>query len=462
MNKNFRKIGSLFLCALLVASAFAGCMPKDLAPAAVPPPAESQSQSEQPAATPDSAPEPEKVTVSAMTLWAKDNAENIATSVRERMASFQVENPNVVIQEEAIGDQTAYYTKLKTLAASNDLPDLFIAKGSELSMFAQNEVVAPLDEILDADPAWRDGYVPSSFDDISSNGKIYGIPYSMLSTHVIYYNSKILADAGFTSFPKTWPEFMDMVAKVKAAGIVPIALGNKEQWVAESCVLSSLGDRFTGSAWFYSILDKSGAKFTDPDFVASLKALQDLSKAGAFNEDMNSINNDQQKTLYFNGKAAMFMEGSWAIGAVMDGPAEIAEVTEVAVLPSVDGGKGNPMSMSGGAGSGFAVGVKGYAEKKDTIAAILKYMLGEEYSKTIAAKGEPVAFKISDYDKSNVSPLAVKYAAMAGQLSFTPIYDSYLNPAVISVMNEGLQELLIDAVTPEDLAARIQAEYDKA
>ncbi|MBW7457025.1 extracellular solute-binding protein, partial [Paenibacillus sepulcri] len=294
-------------------------------------------------------PTEETVEISFMNLWAKDNTENVATSVREALAKFQEENPGIVIKEEAIGDQNAYYTKLKTLAASNDLPDIFISKGSELAMFAANGAAAPLDEILEADAGWKDGFLPSSFNDLSSGGQTYGIPFSMLATSVVYYNKQILADAGYDTFPATWNEFVDAIGKIKAKGIVPIALGNKEQWVAESCILSALGDRFTGPEWFASINEKTGAKFTDGAFVQSLTAFQSLAQMGAFNSDLNSINNDQQKTIYFNGKAAMFIEGSWAIGAVASAPPEIASNTDVAVLPAVDGGQGNPLATSGGA-----------------------------------------------------------------------------------------------------------------
>ncbi|CAK4853270.1 unnamed protein product [Aphanomyces euteiches] len=329
-------------------------------------------------------------------------------------------------------------------------------------MFAKNQTVAALDDTLSGDAAWKDGFLPSSFNDLSSDGKIYGVPFSMLATHVIYYNKKIFADAGFAAFPETWTDFKSAIEKIKAKGITPIALGNKEQWVAESCVLSALGDRFTGSDWFTSINAKQGAKFTDPDFVKSLTALQDLAKMGAFNKDLNSINNDQQKTLYFNGKAAMFMEGSWAIGAVMAAPKDIADNTGVAVFPSVEGGKGEAKATSGGAGSGYAVGIKGYDAKKEAIAKVLKAISGADFAKSLAEKGEPVAFKVADYDKSKVTSLAVKYAELSAELKFTPIYDSYLNPAIVSKMNAGLQDLLISTVTPEELAKRIQAEYEKA
>ena len=63
--------------------------------------------------------EEETVEISMMTLWAEDNQENIATSVREALEKFQEEHPNIIVNVESIGDQTAYYTKIKTLAASN-------------------------------------------------------------------------------------------------------------------------------------------------------------------------------------------------------------------------------------------------------------------------------------------------------------------------------------------------------
>lgn len=400
----------------------------------------------------------ENVEISMMTLWAEDNQENIATSVREALEKFEKDHPEITVNVEAIGDQTAYYTKIKTLAASNSLPDVFVCKGSELASFAKSDLVAPLDEILDDE--WKNGYIPSSFDDLSTDGSIYAVPYSMLSTHVIYYNKQILADAGYNSFPETWDEFTKMLSAIKDMGITPIALGNKEAWVAESCIMSCLGDRFTGSDWFRSIMDGSGAKFTDSEFVNALAAMQELGTIGAFNSDVNSLNNDQHKTLYYNGEAAMFMEGSWAVGAVTEASEDIVKNTEVAVLPAVDGGKGNPKATSGGSGSGFAVGAKNFDEKKEAIAELLKALSGEDYSKSIAAKGEPVAYVVSDYDKSQVSELAQKYSDMASELEFTPIYDSYLDPAVVEVMNTNLQELIIGAVTPEKCAQNIQDAYD--
>lgn len=474
MRKRMRTLASLLTAAMLGVTVLAGCQQKAETAGAdaksdVPVSAgesgtaEETKESEMTEETEESkaessgeSAEGETTEISMMTLWAEDNQENIATSVREALAKFQEDHPDIVVNVESIGDQTAYYTKIKTLAASNSLPDVFVCKGSELAAFAKNGLVAPLDDILDGE--WKDGFIPSSFDDLSTDGSIYAVPYSMLSTHVIYYNKEILKDAGYESFPTDWKEFTAMLEAIKEKGITPIALGNKEPWVAESCIMSCLGDRFTGSEWFQSIMDGSGAKFTDPEFVEALGAMQEL--GGYFNTDMNSLNNDQQKTLYFNGEAAMFMEGSWAVGAVAAGPEDIAANTEVAVLPAVEGGKGVAQATSGGSGSGFAVGINNFEEKKEAIAQLLQALSGEDYSQSIAAKGEPVAFRVEDYDKSQVSELALRYGEMADGLAFTPIYDSFLDPAVVEVMNSNLQELLIGAVSPEDCAKNIQDACD--
>ena len=55
------------------------------------------------------------------------------------------------------------------------------------------------------------------------------IPYN-LGVVGFWYNKELFAKAGITSPPKTWPQFIADIAKLKAAGIAPIAIGSKDQW----------------------------------------------------------------------------------------------------------------------------------------------------------------------------------------------------------------------------------------
>ena len=60
-------------------------------------------------------------------------------------------------------------------------------------------------------------------------GQQYGIPYNV-GVVGFWYNKDLFAKAGISSPPSTWPQFLADVAKLKAAGIAPIAIGGKDKW----------------------------------------------------------------------------------------------------------------------------------------------------------------------------------------------------------------------------------------
>jgi len=377
-------------------------------------------------------------------------------------AKFKAQNPNIQFDVEDMVHDT-YETKMKTLAAGNELPDLFFIKGSWIDNFIDNGLVKPVNEMLDANPSWRDNFNTGAFDEFKRNGNdIYGIPFQLFSTHLVLYNSAVLAQVGFNTFPKTWKDFTYVIKALKAKGYSPISLGNKAKWVAESCILSTLGDRFTGPAWFFSVRDHKGAKFTDPDFVKALDAFQQLARMGAFNSDLNSIDDNQQKTLYINGKSAMFMDGAWSISTLISiAPPDVVKNTHLAILPSVEGGKGDPNSVSGGSGWGYAINSSVSGDKLAAIGKLVAATTGADAARvTIENNGQP-AGRAASYDKSKVAPLSNEYFALVSRLKFTPIYDIQLNAPIIEVMNSGLQELLISSITPQQLAQRIEAEYEQ-
>lgn len=404
---------------------------------------------------------PEPVALSFIHMFPIEDTEGNAIAFHKALDKFKGENTNITINEEPLSHDN-YETKIRTLAAGNELPDIFIVKGSMTSMFIENKLINPVDDVLNNDTEWKDSFLQGAFNDFIVDGKNYGIPFQMLNTHLIYYNKQLLNDVGITTFPDTWDGFVDTINKLKAKGITPISLGNKGNWVAESCILSTLGDRFTGVDWFNSIKEKKGAKFTDPEFVNALAALQNLAKMGAFNSDLNSIDNMQQKTAYYSGKAAMFMEGNWAISNVVnDAPKDIQENTELALLPAVNGGKGDPMANSAGAAWAYNVNSELSGEKATAAFKVLKAITDSDYATISVESNAFPASNPKSIDKTKLAPLASKYLDLAAKIKAVPIYDAQLSAELIQVMNTGLQDLLISGITPEDLAKKIQAEYEK-
>lgn len=401
-----------------------------------------------------------KVTLTITHYFDPSNAEPMEVSNIEAFKLFKQNHPEIELKEEMVAHDS-YDTKVKTLAAANELPDVFLISSSMVSNFVDNGLLAPVNDMLDADKEWKDGYLGGTLDNYTVDGKIYGLPNSAGPSSIIYYNKALFAKAGITEFPKDWTGFMDAINKLKSAGITPIALGNKGKWVAQSCIISTLADRITGTDWFYSLKNKKGAKFTDPEFVEALTKLQDLAKAGAFNSDMNSIDNNQQRTLYYNGKAAMFIEGGWAINGIdTDAPQEIKDNTELALIPAVEGGKGAPTAVSGGPGYAYSVNANLSEDKKEAVSLLLKTMTGKEEANIAASHGDVPTTKTDNFDKSKLTPLLLKEFDMVNTSQYVPIYDSHLSPAIIESINSGLQELLIQATTPQKLAEKLQKDYE--
>lgn len=395
--------------------------------------------------------------------WTTTSTAAVDAVSRKLIDRFRAENPSVELIEDVL-DNSSLKTKIKTLAAGNALPDVFMMIGSDARMLLEDGLILPMNGMLDEDPAWKRGFRPEAFDDFTIDGAIAGIPMQMTVTSIVYYNEDIFRKAGFDQFPQTWDRFIDAVRKIKALGYTPIEMGNKDQWVAVSSLLSVVGDRMTGSDWFASIERRSGARFTDPSFVEALSAIKQLADAGAFNADLNNLDNIQQRTAYYMGQAAMFLEGGWAVSSVSaDAPKPILDRTHLALLPVFENGKGRPFASSGGSGWALAVSANLPEEKRKAAMKLVKLLTGDAAANMKAQRGDISGSLPTDFDYSATSALFREYLALLEKLTITPVYDVRLSPEIVPAINRGLQALLTQGsgMTPETLAGQIQEAYER-
>lgn len=406
----------------------------------------------------------EKITLSAIHYY---NVNNRAEDPRvdawySAVEKFEAAHPEVELEFEYI-PHDAYQDKAQILAAANELPDLFDVKGSWIKQFVQNGRVMKLDDLLESDSEFKSILKVSSYKNFLVDDSYYGLALNGGSpSHMIVYNKDILKEAGFDEFPKTYDEFKRLIKEVKTLGYTPISMGNKGKWLIGSCYLSTIGSRFTGPEWTKSITDKTGATFTDPRFVESLKVLNELAEMEAFNSDMNSVDYVQQRTPYYNGKAAMFVEGFWAINDIIkNAQPEVLEATNITVWPDFERGEGAPNSVSGGAG-GWAVALNPdlEGEKKELAFEFMKTFLSKESGAKLSAKGLIPGILPGEYDDSQLHRLNIEAIEIVDNITPADIYDSVWDASVIDVMNSDLQMLVLGLITPEELAANAQEEYE--
>lgn len=442
---------SLLLVFLMMAVVFAGCGQQNVA-------APSGSS-----ATPATA-TAENLTLNIVHQYAKeDNANSHDGTIWNGMTDkYVADHPNVKFNVMGM-NQADMATKIQAQAAADDLPDVFFLKGSWVSNFVKNNLVLDFTPYLDKSGT-KDAYKPACFEPFTRDSKLYGMPIQFASTSYVYYNADLWKSIGHDTFPTDWNEIKAAAAKFKAKGIVPFAAGNKDKWFFESCWLSTLGDRFTGTDWTRNLIANNGkAKFTDPEFVSSLQFMQDLAKGGLFNADFNSVTNTQSISLYAEGKAAATVDGYWAIASILNQASpETVKATKMTVLPAVPNGKGDASMASGG--GGWAVTANGHLEgaQCDLAADYCLYMTGLDYSNKLAQNyGEIGACNVTGVDMSKYDQLTQDYVVLVNKIKFTPIYDIQMEGAVIEVMNTSMQEMLNGAKTAQQVAQEIQAEQDK-
>jgi raffinose/stachyose/melibiose transport system substrate-binding protein len=382
--------------------------------------------------------------------WTEDRPENNA--YKEIISNFNKENKDIHVKIESI-PHDQYETKLRTQAAGKQLPDMFrVWPGARIEPLVEGKALLPLDEIADN---WKGKISEGIMKDYQVAGKQYAIPANISETSLIYYHKDMVEKAGFKEFPKTYDELKSLIKALNDNKITPVALGNKAIWPLQSVYISTIGDRFTGSEYLKDTLNGKGS-FKDDRFVSALSVIDDLAKMKAFNEDFNTIDEAQSRTLFNSGEAAMHFAGSWAIGPIVESVKDIDNIG-VAPFPSFNG-NGDTSKISGVAGGGIALNANLSDKKKEAAFKFLKFFYSDELYQKLAKSNIVTAQSVELNDSY---PAIYKTANELAQGGLAPVYDATLTPELTDAINNGLQSITIGEKSPNELAAEMQKILEK-
>ena len=386
---------------------------------------------------------------------------------RTTIANWEAAHPDITLNQNVIAN-AEYKTEIATLAAADDLPDVFLLQGMNTIAWADQGLVMDLTDTIKASP-YYDQYNQSYFTPFTVGDKIYGFPALTGGTcTVVIYDKQMWKDAGFDEFPSTWEDVEKASEYFNEQGITTIAFGNGGQWQANSCFLSTLGNRYTGPDWFTSLIAKDGAAFTDDTFVAALKETQHLFKeTKIFNEDFNAVTNEDAREYYISGNAAAFIGGNWDESYIWASLQETDKFDQIgfAVLPQPADATEAPNSQNIGLGYAVAINPK-VADDPDKLAAAIdlaQELTGPAFASYVAENYALGGLtKVDDVDLSGFDQITQDFYNWS-YVDTDPceIYDSYIDSAVWSVLNTDLQTMMNGEMSPEDVAANAQAAYEE-
>ena len=386
---------------------------------------------------------------------------------RTTIAIWEAAHPDITLNQNVIAN-AEYKTEIATLAAADDLPDVFLLQGMNTIAWADQGLVMDLTDTIKASP-YYDQYNQAYFTPFTVGDKIYGFPALTGGTcTVVIYDKQMWKDAGFDTFPSTWEDVEKASEYFNEQGITTIAFGNGGQWQANSDFLSTLGNRYTGPEWFSSLIAKDGAAFTDDTFVAALKEMQHLfNETSIFNEDFNAVTNEDAREYYISGDAAAFIGGNWDESYIWASLQDTDKFDQIgfAVLPQPADATEAPNSQNIGLGYAVAINPK-VAEDPDKLAAAIdlaQELTGPAFASYVAENYALGGLtKVDDVDLSGFDQITQDFYNWS-YVDTDPceIYDSYIDSAVWSVLNTDLQTMMNGEMSPEDVAANAQAAYEE-
>lgn len=392
--------------------------------------------------------EGDKTTVTFMHLWPEGVSAGQNKIVNQIIEEYQKENPNVTIKTEVL-DNEQYKNKLKVLSASNELPDVGVTWAAGfMTPYVQGGLFTPIDDLLQGE--LKDKFVEGTTEAFAIDGKTYGLPLEFNITPV-FYNKAIFDQYGL-EIPQTYEELKQIINTLSSSGIAPIALGNKDRWTG-SLIYMFLAERFAGQEALASAINGSGS-FTDEGLMKAATEVQSLVDSNAFIKGFNGLSNEEAKSEFLNGKAAMYVMSTWELPNFTtneDIPQEFRDSVGFFKFPEAEGGKGDINSWVGGPGVGLFVSEK--SKVKEEAKKFTEYFVTTWGEQSVTGAGVIPATKVDTTTLSLPQLYIDLFNEMNQATSITLYADVQMQANAAETHLNQIQALFGKAITPETFAA---------
>lgn len=366
---------------------------------------------------------------------------------------FEAANPNIKIDDVPIQNE-AFITKIP-LALNSDLPpDLYQSWGG--GGLAEQVAAGKVMDLTDAVAPWIDTINPGAATIWQVDGRQYGIPYD-LGVVGLWYNKELFSKAGIDAPPATWADLLADIGKLKAAGITPVTVGEKDTWTG-AFWWEYIALRMCGSAKMLEAVKSN--TFADQCFVDAGTKFQELLAAEPFQTGFLAtpaqVGAGSASSMLANEQAAMELMGQWEPAVMQpltpDGKGLAAEKLGWFPFPAIDGGAGSITEYIGG-GDGFAVSAKAPPETIE----FLKYFVSPEVAAKRATDAQGLPTTVGT-ESSVTDPNMKELLDNRAKATFVQLYLDQAFPAAVGqAVNQAVAGLFAAQLTPQQAVDSINA-----
>ena len=392
-------------------------------------------------------------------VWDQFTDQAESDTVDQIYAGFTEAHPNIKITREAFSTDQMRET-VNTAIASGTGPDVIFydAGPGYAGVLANAGLLTPLDAYAEK-YGWGERFSASHLEATSINGQLFGLPLQV-DLIGMYYNKTLLEQEGL-QVPETLDQLAAFCGEASEKGYIPMAFANNPGWEAFH-QFSMTANQMLGPEAMRQLLVEGQGSWDSPEIVTAIESyFVTLRDAGCYSEDANALTYDDGNALFFSGQSLLHSTGSWLVNDIQANMADF-EVGFVP-FPEISGGTGR-LWVSG---VGSAYYTTSTAENPDAAAQFLDYLFAPE---TVTRWVNDASFVVPvEFDAASVdvqplfrSILDAIQAATDEGTQFGYNVDVLAPPDFNDVLLNGLQAMIAGDTTAEQLAADLQAAWDKA
>lgn len=394
--------------------------------------------------------------IKILSIWAEDYDNGVLINNIAKRYQEEV-NPNFSFEYELVSADNLKM-KIATLAASNDLPDIFVYESG-----------TPLKELVEADKildvgaelerlgvmSFMNPSAISLLKSLTETEELYDLPLG-LNVEGFWYNKELFEQAG-VQIPATWDEFEEVLAKLEAAGIQPLACGAGDKWGATRLV-NAYTVRLMGADAMTKAANGE-TKYTDEAYVAGAAKIQEWAEKGYFGQGVTTVDMNTAGTMLTSGQAAIFYNGSWFASDLNDPSYNLAGEDGIGFfnVPVVDASVSDADAYSMNCGNILTFSKDKYDEGTSWF---LKYFVEEIGNEAMTVQGSVKGYNYS-VDEGEMSAYTRLVLEKINEAQSAYVwYEAKMNAELSTVAQENVQTLINGDMTPEDYMKYIQEVYD--
>jgi raffinose/stachyose/melibiose transport system substrate-binding protein len=296
-------------------------------------------------------------------------------------AQFEEAHPGVDVEMNYQNDDLYETIGLPSLLAGRNAPDIYFEwTGSRMAQRVADGYAADLTAYVESGPL-AGIFDESAFGAATVDGSIVLVPHTTDVSNVLWYNVALLAEQGIKP-PTSWEELLAACDALDAAGIIPIATGNKDLWAAGNW-LSHMASRVVGEDVYDTTLTNKGP-FATPAWEQAFGYIAELADHGCVNDSANAVDDNAGAQLFFQGQAAMHPIGSWLVSWAIDEAPDLD--FDFVNLPAMPEGSAGDQNSVMGVETGFMVNAN--SENIDLAAEFLALLNSPENAQAFIDEAE--------------------------------------------------------------------------